>query len=148
MEVLGRVDEGDDALEDGRDGVGAVRVGERLGVRLPGHGEHPAGAVHELDAVVGLGVVRGGDDDARGAAGDVGARRGERAAAEHRRREHVALGAEARGAVGEDDARAVRGPGRRILLRRRDETGDVHGRKCGRGEKARGGARGLARSKK
>ena len=33
-----RVRRGDDALEDGRDGVGTVRVGERLGVRLQATG--------------------------------------------------------------------------------------------------------------
>ena len=101
-------------------------VGERLRVPLPRHREHPTVAVDELDAVVALGVVARGDHDAGGAAGHRRSHRRDRSAAEHGGREHVAPGAEAGGAVGEPDGRAVGGRRDRVRVARRDEGVDVH----------------------
>ena len=101
-------------------------VGERLRVPLPRHREHPTVAVDQLDAVVALGVVARGDHDAGGAAGHRRSHRRDRSAAEHGGREHVAPGAEAGGAVGEPDGRAVGGRRDRVRVARRDEGVDVH----------------------
>jgi len=109
-------------------GVGSVRVGKRLSVRLPAHRQHAPSAVHQLNAIVGLWIMAGGDDHAGGAAREMRTHSGQRAAAEHGGGQQVARGAEPCGAVGElHGARpAVRGGGGRVLRRDRAKVRDVH----------------------